>query len=108
MAPLGGQAVAWLPGVISRPCPVKLADKQLGTIGSLPVSQGSSPVECGVPVQLLHIADSRRCHFLVRAGDSLVRLGRGAECLYSRGQREGGGSLRLGLMALGRFQPLAD
>jgi hypothetical protein len=104
---LWGHAVAWLIEDSSRPCPSRLGEKRLGTFGSLPVRGGSSPVDCCLPLVLAHVADPCRCCPLEDAGDTLVRLGRPAERLRASGQHECGGSVRLGRMALGRFQPRA-
>jgi hypothetical protein len=42
----------------------------------------------------------------MQAGSTLVSLGRVAERLHAGGQHLRGGGMRLGGMALGRFQPL--
>jgi hypothetical protein len=54
-----------------------------------------------------HVTDPGRCRLLVRAGGSLVRLGRMAERSRAGGQHQHCGSVRLGRMPLGRFHPLA-
>ena len=105
---LWGHAVRWLIGDRRRLRPFSLGQKRLGTFGSLPVRGGSSPVECYLPLVLVHVADPCRCCPLVHAGGTFVRLGRPAELLRAGGQRHCGGSVRLGRVTLGRFQPLAN
>jgi hypothetical protein len=79
----------------------------LGAVGSQPVCGGGGPVVCCLPLVLGHVADpGRGCPFL-DAGDAVVRLGRPAECLRAGGLDLYGGSLRLGRVAPGGFQPLA-
>jgi len=60
-----------------------------------------------LPVVLTPVAEPRRRRLLVQAGSMLVSLGRMTECLHAGGQRPCRGSVRLGGMALGCFQPLA-
>ena len=95
-----------MPGAIVGPRRSKLGDKRLGAFGPLPVRGGRGAVEYCLPLVPAHIADPCRCRSLVHAGDTLVRLGRPAERLRAGGQHLYGGSVRLGRVALGRFQPL--
>ena len=104
---LWGHAVAQLIGDSSRPRPLRLGEKRLGTFGLLPIRGGSSPVECCLPLVLAHVADPCRCCPLVQAGGTLVRLGRPAERLRAGDQPLCGGSVSLGCLALGCFQPVA-
>jgi hypothetical protein len=60
-----------------------------------------------LPLVLTPVADPGRRRLLVQAGSTLVSLGRMTECLHAGGQRPCRGSVRLGGMALGCFQPLA-
>ena len=53
---LWGCAVARLIGDSIRPRPLRLGEKRLGTFGLLPVSGDSSPVECCLPLVLVHLA----------------------------------------------------
>lgn len=56
---------------------------------------------------LTHVADPGRRGLLMQTCGPLVSLGRMTERLHPGGQYLCGGSVRLGGMALGRFQPLA-
>jgi len=104
---LSGHVVAWLIADSSGPRPFMVAEKQLGTFGSLAVCGGSSPVQCCLPLVPAHVADPGRCCLVVQAGDTLVRLSRTTERLHAGGQHLRGGSMRLSRVALGRCQPLA-
>jgi len=75
--------------------------------GSLPVPGRSGPVECCLPLVLVHVADSRLCCLFVHDGDPLVRLGGPEKRVRAGGQHLYGGLVRLGRVPLGRFQPLA-
>lgn len=83
-----------------------VGEKQQSAFGSLPVRGGSSPVECSLLLVHAQVADPCRRYPLVHAGDTLVRLGRVAERLRAGGQQLCSGSVRLGGMAPGRFQPI--
>jgi len=101
------RAVAWLIGDGRKPCLVKLGQKRLGAVGSLPVRGGSSPVQRCLPLVPEHVADPCRCCPLVYVGDTLVRLGRPAERLSACDQHLHGGAACLGRVVLGRCQPPA-
>jgi hypothetical protein len=79
----------------------------VGTIGSLPVRGGGSPVQCCLPLVLAHVADPCRCCSLVNARGALVRLGRPVERVCAGGEHLRGGGERLGRMALSCIHPLA-
>lgn len=64
-------------------------------------------MQCCLPLVLAHVADPGRCRLVMDAGDTLVRLGGPAERRHAGGEHVDGSSLRLGRVALGRFQPLA-
>jgi hypothetical protein len=104
---LSGLTVAWFTGGSSRPGVSRAGQNRLGPFGSLPVRGSGGPVVGCVPLVQSHIADPGRCCPLVHAGDTLVCLGRPAERLGAGGLDLHGGSLRLGRVAPGRFQPLA-
>ena len=92
---------------LSRARLFRLGKKRLGAFGSPPVLRGSGPLKCCLPLMLTHVADPRRRCLLVQASGTLVSLGRVTERLHTGGQHLCGGSVRLGGMAPGRFQPLA-
>ena len=75
--------------------------------GSLPGRGGGGLVECCLPLVLAHVAGPFSSCPPVHAGDTLVRLGRPAERVRAGGQRSYGGGVRLGRVAVGRFEPLA-
>lgn len=85
-----------------------VGDERLGTFGSLPVRGGSTPVQCCLPLVPAHVADPGRGCPLMHDGDTLVRLGRLAERLRAGGQHLYGSRVRLGRVALSRFQPLTQ
>ena len=82
---LGGHAVTWLSGDGGRPRLSRLGEKRLGMFGSLPGRSGGSPVKCCLPLVLAYVAGPFSSCPPVHAGDTLVRLGR---------------------VAVGRFDPL--
>jgi hypothetical protein len=77
-------------------------EQRLGAFGSLRVCHGGCPVDCGLPLVLVLIAESGCCGSFVLDGTVLVGEGCPAEGAGAGSNRPFCGSLRGGQMAFRR------